>query len=131
MSSRARCVSTSGSSAEGQRTLAGCRSSPGGTMSRSLLRLSPSTAIQRLSAYRRSIGGGGRVADQQRSERRGGALMNVDELGPEEFRVAFTQEEHATFDERAPEREVMLPLSRMTPMQVFAAYRRAEVDHDA
>jgi hypothetical protein len=36
--------------------------------------------------------------------------MNVDELAPEEFRVAFTQEEHATFDERAPEREVMLPL---------------------
>jgi hypothetical protein len=56
--------------------------------------------------------------------------MNVDELGPEEFRVAFTQEEHATFDERAPEREVMLPLSRMTPMQAFAAFRRAEVEAD-
>ena len=51
--------------------------------------------------------------------------MSVDELGPEEFRVAFTQEEHAMFDERAPEREVMLPLSRMTPMEVFAAYRPA------
>ena len=56
--------------------------------------------------------------------------MKVDELSPEEFRVAFTQEEHATFDERAPEREVTLPLSRMTPMQVFAAFRRAEVAAD-
>jgi hypothetical protein len=57
--------------------------------------------------------------------------MNVDELGPEDFAIAFTQEEWRTFDDRAPEREVTLPLSRMTPMQVFAAYRRAEVDHDA
>jgi hypothetical protein len=57
--------------------------------------------------------------------------MKVDELGPEEFAIAFAEEEWRTFDDRAPEREVMLPLSRMTPMQVFAAYRRAEVDHDA